>query len=227
MGRRGSARRVRDGVEAPRVVLERGAALMFYEEAGVLDDEEAGGVSFGGSFGVGNALLEPECLGVNGNGGIGGGWDLFGPTEDVDDIDRKWDVFETGVGFFAKNLGFVGIDGNDFVADALEVGGNFVGGATRVGGKADDGDGFGVAKKIADGIGGLRRAFGNLQEHVDWMSGNGKRVNQGSREWLEASSGESLLQRMWRERKVGRQDARVEIPSAVLVGLPQDDKVLF
>jgi len=166
------------GEEAPSPVSQRGAALVFYEEAGVLDDEEAGGVRFGGGFGVGNSLLQPEGFGVDGDGGLGDGRDVLGPPKDIDDVDGEWNVFEASIRFFAKNLGFVGVDGDDFVADALEVGGDFVGRAAGVGREADDGDGFGRAKKVADRVGGYGRAFGRLHEHVRWMSGNGKRVEQ-------------------------------------------------
>ena len=143
-----------------------------------MDDEEAGGVGFGGGFGVGNSLLQPEGFGVDGDGGVGYGRDIFRAAEDVDNVDGERDVFEAGVGFFAEDFGFVGIDGDDFIAGALEVRGDLVGRAARVGGEADDGDGFGRAKKIADRVGGYGRAFGRLHEHVSWMSGNGKRVEQ-------------------------------------------------
>jgi hypothetical protein len=144
------------------------------EEAGVFDNEKSGGVSFDGSFGVGNSLLEPEGFGVNGDGRIGDRRDFFGAAKDIDNVDRKWNVFEAGVGFFAEDFGFVGIDGDDFVAGALEVGSDVVGRAAGVGGEADDSDGLGGAEEITDGVGGRGRVFGNVEEHDSWMNGDGQ-----------------------------------------------------
>jgi hypothetical protein len=165
------------------------------EEAGVLDDEEAGGVCLGGSFGVRNSQLEPKRFGMDGDGGIGDGGDVFRAAEDVDNVDWKWDVFEAGVGVFAQDFGLVGIDWDDFVADPLEVGGDFVGGPARVGGKADDGDGFGGAEEIDDVVGRWRGIIANLNEHVDWMSLDGERVNEKvtSGEWQAEKRNSKLL----------------------------------
>ena len=125
---------------------------MFYEEAGILDDQEAGGVRFGGRFGVGNSLLEPQRFGADRDGGIGDGGNVLCAAEDVDDVDGKWNVFEAGVGFFAEDFGFVGIDGDDFVAGTLEVGRDFVGRSSGVRGETDDGNGFGGAEEIKDRV---------------------------------------------------------------------------
>jgi len=140
---------------------------VFEEHAGVLDNKEAGGVSFGCGGFVGDSLLEPEGFGVNGDGGIGHARDVFGAAKDVNDVNGERNVFESRVRFLAEHFGFVGIDGDDFVAGRLEVGRNTVGGAEAAGGEADDGDGFGVAEEIADGIGGLRSIIGQLDVHGD------------------------------------------------------------
>lgn len=73
-----------------------------------------------------NSLLEPERFGVNGDGGIGDGGNIFGAAEDVNDINGDRNIFEASVRFFAENFGLIWIHGDDFVADGLEIGGNFV-----------------------------------------------------------------------------------------------------
>jgi len=138
---------------------------VFDEEAGVFDDGEASGPGFFGAGEVRNALLEPEDFCVDGDGGIGDGRDFFGAAEDVDDVDGLGDVFEAGVGFLAEDFGFVGIDGDDFVADGLEVGGNFVGRAARVGREADDGDGLGGAEDLREGVGRRGGVVGKMEKH--------------------------------------------------------------
>jgi hypothetical protein len=140
---------------APGQALQGPAEFVFDEEAGVFDYQEAGFVGFGGGRGVCDALLEPQGFGVDGNGGIGDGRDVFRAAEHVNDVDRVWNAFEVSVGFFAEDFRFVGIDGNDFVAGALQVGSHLVGGAARVGGETDDRDGFAGAQQVADGVGGL------------------------------------------------------------------------
>ena len=187
---------------------------MLDEEAGVLDDEEAGGVCLGGSFGVRNSQLEPKRFGMDGDGGIGDGGDVFRAAEDVDNVDWKWDVFEAGVGVFAQDFGLVGIDWDDFVADPLEVGGDFVGGPARVGGKADDGDGFGGAEEIDDVVGRWRGIIANLNEQVDWMSLDGKRVNGKvtSGEWQAEKRNSKLpgVSRIEREDSASSHDITIE-----------------
>ena len=101
---------------------------MFHEKAGVLDHEEPGGLRFCYGLGVGDALLEPEAFGADGDGGIGYGRDVFDAAEDVDDVDRDRDVFEASVGFLAEDLGFVRVHRDDLVAGTLEVGGHLMGG---------------------------------------------------------------------------------------------------
>ena len=157
---------------------KREPAFVFDEEAGVLDNEEAGGVGFGGGFSVRNSLLEPERCGMDGNGGIGDGGNVLGAAKDVDNVDRAWNILEASVGFFTEDFGLVGIDGDDSVAGALEVGSDLMGRAARVGGESDNGDGFGGAEEIEDGIRRWRGVIRDLNEHVDWMSLGGKRVNQ-------------------------------------------------
>jgi len=139
---------------------------VFDEEAGVFDYEEAGGAGFFGGDGMGDAELEPEGFGVDGGGGVGDARDFFGAAEDVDDIDGAGDIFEAGVGFLAEDFGFVGVDGDDFVAGGLEVSSYLVGGTARIGGEADDGDGFGLAEEIGDGVGGGGSVVGEMERHA-------------------------------------------------------------
>jgi hypothetical protein len=141
---------------------------VFDEQASVFDDEEAGGAGFGGGFGVSNSLLEPEAFGVDGDGGVGDRGDVFGTAKDVDDVDGDGDVFEAGIGFLAEDFGFVWVHRDDLIADRLEVGGDLVRGAKRIRGKTDDGDGFGLAEKGGDGVGGVG--------HGNWMMGVRRRV---------------------------------------------------
>ena len=144
----------------PYRLFQLSAASVFDEEAGVLDDQKTSRVRFGGSFGVGNSLLEPEGFGVDRDGGIGDRGNVLWAAEDVDDIDGKWNVFEAGVGFFAQDFGFVGIDGDDFVAGALEVGRDFMRRSTRIGRETDDGDGFRGAEEIKDWVVGRGKLVG-------------------------------------------------------------------
>jgi hypothetical protein len=134
--------------------LRRAAGLVFEEKAGVFDNQQSRGLGFKGGCFVRDSLLEPEGFGVDGDRGIGDRRDVRWTPKDVDDVDRERNVLEARVGFFAQDFGFVGIDGHDLVAGGLQVGGDAVGRAETVRGKTDDGDGFGVAEKIADGIGG-------------------------------------------------------------------------
>ena len=152
--------------------LQGAAGLVFEEHAGVLDDEEAGGVRFGCGGFVGNSLLEPEGFRVDSDGGIGHARNVLGAAEDVDDIYGERNVFEAGVGFFAQDFGLVGIDGDDLIAGGLEVGSNAVGGTETTGREADDGDGFGVTEEIANWIWRLGSVFGELEKHGDSMSVN-------------------------------------------------------
>jgi hypothetical protein len=145
----------------------RAAFLVFDGEAGVFDDGEAGGASFFGGGGVGDVLLEPENFGADGDGGIGDGRDVLGAAEDIDDVDGFGDVFETRVGFGAEDFGFVGIDGNNFIADGLEVGGDSVGGAKGIAGETDDGDGFGGAENFGDGVRSRGSSVGAVEVHSE------------------------------------------------------------
>jgi hypothetical protein len=149
---------------------------VFDQETGVLDYGETGGGGFFGGGGVFYAELEPEDFGFDGDGGVGDGRHVFGATEDVDDVDGFGDVFEARVGFFAQYFGFVGIDGDDAVADGLEIGSDFVAGASWIGGEADDGDGFRGAEEIEDRVLGGVGAVGKMDVHKEWMN--------GGRNWL-------------------------------------------
>jgi hypothetical protein len=146
----------------------RAAFFVFDEEAGIFDNGETGGASFFGGGGVGDVLLEPENFGADGDGGIGDGRNVFRTAEDVDDVDGFGDIFEARVGFDAENLGFVGIDGNDFVADGLEVGGDFVGRAKGIGGETDDSDGFGGAENFGDGVRRRGSSVGAVEVHPEF-----------------------------------------------------------
>lgn len=121
-------------------------------EAGVLDDEKASGARFFGSGGVRNSLLQPKNFGMHGDGRVGYAGNFGRAPEDVDDVDGDGNVFEAWVGFLAEDFGFVGIDGDDGVADGLEIRGDAVGGARGVGGETDNGDGFGGAEELGDGV---------------------------------------------------------------------------
>jgi hypothetical protein len=141
---------------------------VFDGEAGIFDDGETGGASFFSGGGVGDVLLEPENFGADGDGGIGDGRDLFGAAEDVDDVDGFGNIFEARVGFDAEDFGFVGIDGNDFVADGLEVGGDSVGRAQGIRGETDDSDGFGGAEHFGDGVRRRGSSVGAVEVHSEF-----------------------------------------------------------
>jgi hypothetical protein len=144
--------------------------FVFDQEAGVLDNGDAGGAGFFGGCGVFYAQLEPQDFGFDGDGRVGDGRHIFGAAEDVDDVDGFGDVFESRVGFFAQDFRFVGVDGGDAIADGFEIGSDFVAGAGWIGGEADDCDGFGGAEKVEDGIGGGFGAIGKMDVHREWMN---------------------------------------------------------
>jgi hypothetical protein len=144
---------------------------VFDKEAGVFDDQEAGGVCLSGCVFVCNSLLEPETFGVNTDGGIGDGRDEFGAAKNVDDVDGDGNIFEARVGFLAEDHGFVGIDGDDGVADGLKIGGNAVGGSGGVGRQTNDSDGLGLKEEVGDWVGGFYRVFREVDSHDAWMTG--------------------------------------------------------
>ncbi len=92
---------------------------MFNEEAGVFDGEEAGGASGFTSGRVDDAELKPNDFGANGDGRVDDRENFFRSAEDVHNVDGAGNVFETGIGFLSKHFPFVGIDGEDAVADGL------------------------------------------------------------------------------------------------------------
>lgn len=151
---------------------------MFDEEAGVFDDGEASDAGFFGGSGVRDALLEPEDFGADGNGGIGDRRYALGTAKDVDDVDGLGDVFEAGIGCLAEHFAFVGIDGDDAIADGLEIGGDFVGGTAGIRGETDDGDGFGLAEDLRDGVGGSGMVVGEMEDHGDSMMKMGRRIEE-------------------------------------------------
>jgi hypothetical protein len=128
---------------------------VFDEEARVFDDEKAGGAGLLRGLRVRDSQLKPKRFGANCDGGSGDGRNILGAAEDIDDVDGRRHIFEACIGFLAEDFALVGVDGNDAVADGLEIGGDFVGGTTGIRGETDDGNGFGLAEKIGDGIGRL------------------------------------------------------------------------
>jgi len=70
---------------------------VFDQEAGILNDEEAGGTGFFSGDRMRNFLLKPEGFGIDNDGRIGDGRYILGAAEDVDDIDAFGDVFEASV----------------------------------------------------------------------------------------------------------------------------------
>lgn len=127
--------------------------------------------------------MEPKGFGVDGDSGIGYGRNFFGAAENVDDADGDGDVFEARIRFLAEDFGFVGIDGDDGVTGGLEVGGDFVGGAARIRGKTDDGDGFGLAEEIGDGVRSGGSVGGEMDLHKALMNWIWKRVTEIGRKW--------------------------------------------
>ena len=91
---------------------------MFDEDAGIFDYEEACGAGFGGGVLVLDSLLHPDNFCADGDGAIDDGRNVFGAAKDVDNFDVVGfrDVFETQIGFFAEDFGFVGIYGDDAIA---------------------------------------------------------------------------------------------------------------
>jgi len=158
--------------------LKGAAFFVLHKEAGVFYYQEAGCVGFGGGLLVLDSLLEPKGSGVDGDGGIGDRGNFFGAAEDVDDVDGFWDVFKTSIRFLAKNFGFVGIDGDDFITNGLKVGRDFVGGAAWIGGESDDGDGFGMAEEIGDGVGEIGSVVREMEDHCDSMMETEKRIKE-------------------------------------------------
>ncbi len=154
---------------------------MLHKEAGVFYYQEAGCAGFGCRLLVRDSLLEPEGFGVDGDGGIGDRGNFSGAAEDVDDVDGFGDIFEARVGFLAQDFGFVGIDGDDFVACGLQVGGHLVGGPEGIGGESDDGDDFGVAEEIGDGVGGVGSVVREMEDHCDSMMGTEQRIEEAGR----------------------------------------------
>ena len=94
-----------------------------------------------------DSLLHPDDFCADGDGAVDNGWDVIGAAEDVDDFDRVGfrDVFEARVGFFAEDLGFVGIYGDDAVAGGLHVLSDAETGTSGIGREANYRDGFVVS----------------------------------------------------------------------------------
>ena len=96
---------------------------MFDEDAGVFYYEQACGAGFGSGVLVFDSLLHPNNLCADGDSAVDDRRDVFGAAKDVDyfDVLGFWNVFETRVRFFAEDFGFVGIYGDDAVADGLHI----------------------------------------------------------------------------------------------------------
>ncbi len=81
-----------------------GAPFVVWTNSKRLDNEDAGGASFGCSLSMRNSLLRPQTFGVDNDGGIGDGRDILGAAEDIDDVDRDRHVlrrrgYDSGRGF--------------------------------------------------------------------------------------------------------------------------------
>ena len=125
---------------------------MLDQDAGVFDYEEAGGAGLGCGVLVFDSLLHPDYFGADGDGAVDDRRNVFGAAKNVDDFDglRFRDVFEARVGFFAEDFGFVGVYGDDFVADGLHVLSDGETRASGIGREADYGDDFVVFEDIGD-----------------------------------------------------------------------------
>jgi len=157
---------------------------VFEEDAGVFYREESGGASGFAGGGVDDTELKPDGFGVNCDRGVDDRVNFFAAAENVDDVDGIGDVFEARIAFLTEHFPFVGIDGNDAVADRLEVGGNFVAGAGSIGRETDNSDGFCEAEKIENGIGRGWVVVGEINFHFSSM-GNGVK-------WLWQQEGRSF-----------------------------------
>jgi hypothetical protein len=142
---------------------------VFDQDAGIFDYEQAGGAGFGGGVLVFDSQLHPDYFCADGDGAVDDGRDVFGAAKDVDDFDVVgfWDVFQTRVGFFAEDFGFVGIYGDDAVAGGLHVLRDAETGTSWIGREADDGDGFIVCEDVGDQVITVRPVFGNGRFHGD------------------------------------------------------------
>ena len=79
------------------------------------------------------------------------------------------DVFETGIGFFAEDFGFVGIYGDDAVAGGLHVLRDAETGARGIRGEADYRDGFRVFEDVGDCVIAVRPSIGDGCFHGDGL----------------------------------------------------------
>ena len=105
---------------------------------------DAAGFGAGGGFLMDDSLLDPEVGEAELEHLFDDGWNEFGKTEDVDDVGLDGEIGEAGVGLFAEDVWDGGVDGVDFVAALLHVGGDVVAGLRCDVGEADDGDGAGA-----------------------------------------------------------------------------------
>ena len=94
---------------------------------------------------------------------------MFGTAKDVDDFDFVGfrDIFETRIGFFAEDLGFVGIYGDDAVAGGLHALRDPETGAPGIRGEADYRDGFIVFEDVGDCVITVRPIIGDGYFHGD------------------------------------------------------------
>jgi hypothetical protein len=74
------------------------------ENARVFHDGKTGCTRLSSDRGVRDALLKPEDLCADGNGGISDRRNLFGPSKNIDDVNGLRNVLEAGESFDAQNL---------------------------------------------------------------------------------------------------------------------------
>jgi len=142
---------------------------VFDEDAGVFDYEEAGDAGFGCGVLILNSLLHPDYFCADGDGAVDYGRDVFGAAKDVNDFDVVgfWYVFETRVGFFSEDIGFVGIYGDDAVAGGLHVLTDAKTGASGIGRDTDYRDGFIFFEDVGDYVITVRPVFRDGCFHSD------------------------------------------------------------
>src|SRR5690606_16222646 len=107
-----------------------------------------------GGLVIDDAELYPDELGANGNRILDDGRQILGTTEDVDHIDRLWNIAQRGVTFLTENFTRVRIDGDDAVAQILQVFSNVVARPLRTWRAADHGNSsHGFEQALEIGIG--------------------------------------------------------------------------
>jgi hypothetical protein len=137
-----------------------------------------------------DSLLHPDDFCSDGDGAVDDRGNVFRAAEDVDDFDRVGfrDVFEARVGFFAEDLGFVGIYGDDAVAGGLHVLSDAETGTSGIGREADYRDGFVVFEDVGYYVIAAWPVFGDGCFHRDDRDWEAARLSRSSlgigAEWL-------------------------------------------